>query len=122
MTTKTTPTAGARLRPDLDAALRLASQEVGRDLEFDEAERHVIDQAAADADRKAAAADLFDTLRTSLDGIADIRRELDDAGEPMPEEFRREILRLRQLLRDAGLSDDDIDLAPGLRPPEQGQG
>jgi hypothetical protein len=50
MTTKT-PTAGDRLRADLDEALRLASDEAGRALEFDEAERHLVDQAAASADR-----------------------------------------------------------------------
>ena len=44
-------TAGQKLRADLDAALRHASQELGRDLEFDEAECHVIDQAVASADR-----------------------------------------------------------------------
>lgn len=38
MTTDTT-CAGARLRADLDAALAHASQEAGRTLEFDEAER-----------------------------------------------------------------------------------
>ncbi len=49
MTTK--KSAGARLCADLDQALQLASQEVGRELEFDEAERHVIAQAVAAADR-----------------------------------------------------------------------
>ena len=44
-------TAGQKLRADLDAALRHASAELGRELEFDEAERHVIDQATAAADR-----------------------------------------------------------------------
>jgi len=46
-------TAGQKLRVDLDAALRNASAELGRELEFDEAERHVIDQAVAAADRAA---------------------------------------------------------------------
>jgi hypothetical protein len=50
MTTKT-PSAGTRLRADLDAALAHASEQAERALEFDEAERHVIDQAAAAADR-----------------------------------------------------------------------
>jgi hypothetical protein len=50
MTTKT-PTAGQRLRADLDAALAHAGEELGRQLEFDEAERHVIAQAVAAADR-----------------------------------------------------------------------
>jgi hypothetical protein len=50
MTTKT-PTAGDRLRADLDEALRLASDEAGRALEFDQAGRHLVDQAAASADR-----------------------------------------------------------------------
>ncbi|MGP4055222.1 hypothetical protein ACTWP6_10445 [Mycobacterium sp. 4D054] len=45
---KTAPTAEARLRADLDAAQKAASTEVGRELEWDEAERHVIAQAAAD--------------------------------------------------------------------------
>jgi hypothetical protein len=48
--TPKTPTVGARLAADLDAALAHASEEVGRQLEFDEAERHVIDQAVAAAD------------------------------------------------------------------------
>jgi hypothetical protein len=42
--TPKTPTAGAKLRADLDTALAHASEEAGRALEFDEAERHVIDQ------------------------------------------------------------------------------
>ena len=46
-----TPTAGDRLRADLDSAPTHASQELGRTLEFDEVERHVIDQAVAAADR-----------------------------------------------------------------------
>lgn len=50
MDTKT-PSAGARLRADLVAALAHASHELGRALEFDEAERHTIDQAVAAADR-----------------------------------------------------------------------
>src|ERR1700730_3382804 len=41
----TKTTAGAKLRADLDQALAHASEEAGRALEFDEAERHVIDQA-----------------------------------------------------------------------------
>ncbi|MFG1931317.1 hypothetical protein ACGFK1_11750 [Mycobacterium sp. NPDC048908] len=45
------PSAGARLRADLDAALAHAGEELGRSLEFDEAERHVITRAAAAADR-----------------------------------------------------------------------
>lgn len=45
MNTKT-PTAGAKLRAALDAALARASEQLGRHLEFDEAERHVIEQAA----------------------------------------------------------------------------
>ena len=49
--TKTTLTAGAKLRAELDAALARAAEEVGHALEFDEAERHVIDQAAEAADR-----------------------------------------------------------------------
>jgi hypothetical protein len=40
MTTKN-PSAGFRLRADLDAALARASEELGRPLEFDEAERGV---------------------------------------------------------------------------------
>jgi hypothetical protein len=44
-------TAGQKLRADLDAPLRHASAEPGRELEFDEAERHVIDHATAAADR-----------------------------------------------------------------------
>jgi hypothetical protein len=53
MTTKTTKTttAGERLRADLAEALRLASHELGQELEFDENERLVLDQAAAAADR-----------------------------------------------------------------------
>jgi acyl-CoA reductase-like NAD-dependent aldehyde dehydrogenase len=50
MTTKT-PSAGQKLRDDLAAALRHASEELGRQLEFDEAELHVIEQAANAADR-----------------------------------------------------------------------
>jgi hypothetical protein len=46
----TTPTAGDRLRADLNAALAHASEEAGRALEFDEAERHCIDQAVEAAD------------------------------------------------------------------------
>jgi hypothetical protein len=46
-----TPSAGERLRADLDAALAHAGKEFGRELEFDEAERHVIEQAADAADR-----------------------------------------------------------------------
>ena len=46
-----TPSAGARLRADLDAALAHAGEGLGRAMEFDEAERHVIDQAAEAADR-----------------------------------------------------------------------
>lgn len=49
LTTKAV-SAGARLRADLDAALAHASEEAGRALEFDEAERHVIDQAVEAAD------------------------------------------------------------------------
>ena len=49
--TNTTLTAGAKLRAELDAALARAAEEVGHALEFDEAERHVIDQAAEAADR-----------------------------------------------------------------------
>jgi hypothetical protein len=48
--TPKTPTAGAKLRADLDTALTHASEEAGRALEFDEAERHVIDQAVESAD------------------------------------------------------------------------
>jgi hypothetical protein len=51
MTTKT-PSAGRKLRADLDAALDHARKDLDRpNLEFDEAERHIIDQAAAAADR-----------------------------------------------------------------------
>ena len=46
-----TPSAGAKLRADLDAALARAGEELGHALEFDEAERHVIDQAVQAADR-----------------------------------------------------------------------
>jgi hypothetical protein len=46
----TKTTAGSKLRPDLDQALIHASEEAGRALEFDEAERHVIDQALETAD------------------------------------------------------------------------
>jgi hypothetical protein len=49
MTTK--KSAGARLRTNLGEALQAASQEAGRELEFDEAERHLVDQAAAASDR-----------------------------------------------------------------------
>jgi hypothetical protein len=51
MTTKKTTTAGDRLRADLDCALARAGEELGRVLEFDEAEAHVIAQAAEAADR-----------------------------------------------------------------------
>ncbi|MDW5610005.1 MULTISPECIES: hypothetical protein [Mycolicibacterium] len=50
MSTKT-PSAGARLRADLDTALAHASQQLGRELEFDERERLVVDQAVKAADR-----------------------------------------------------------------------
>lgn len=43
--------AGHKLRADLDAALAHASKELGRDLEFDEQERLIIEQAAKAADR-----------------------------------------------------------------------
>jgi hypothetical protein len=42
-----TVSAGQKLRADLDVALANAAEELGRPLEFDEAERHVIDQARA---------------------------------------------------------------------------
>ena len=48
MTTKAT--AGRRLHDDLNTALQHAGQELGRDLEFDESERHIIDQAVAAVD------------------------------------------------------------------------
>jgi hypothetical protein len=51
MASKVTTSAGQRLRAGLDAALAHAAEEAGRSLEFDEAERHVIDQAVAAADR-----------------------------------------------------------------------
>src|SRR5262245_23768837 len=43
--------AGARLRTELNAALRLASQELRREMEFGDSERLCIDQAVASADR-----------------------------------------------------------------------
>jgi hypothetical protein len=46
MTTKT-PTAGQRLAAHLDAALARAGEELGHALEFEEAERHVIEQAGS---------------------------------------------------------------------------
>jgi branched-subunit amino acid aminotransferase/4-amino-4-deoxychorismate lyase len=59
-----TLSAGARLRDDLATALARVSQELGRDLEFDEAERHVIEQAANAADR---AEELTRLYRAELD-------------------------------------------------------
>ena len=46
------------------------------------------------ADRKAAAALLFDAL--DLQSIAETRRQLDDAGEPMPEAVRQSLLSRSQ--------------------------
>jgi hypothetical protein len=50
-TKKTTLSAGDRLRADLDAALARTGEELGRVLEFDEAEAHIVAQAAEAADR-----------------------------------------------------------------------
>ena len=41
------------------------------------------------ADRKAESAALFDRLDTNLAPFAEIRRQLDEAGEPMPEHIRQ---------------------------------
>jgi hypothetical protein len=60
MSTKTT-SAGARLRAELNTALAHAAKELGRELEFDEAERHVIDQAVAAADRAEQLQALYNT-------------------------------------------------------------
>lgn len=82
MTNKNLPTAGDRLRSDLDAALAHAAQEAGKTLEFDEAERHVIAQAVAAADRAEELARLYRSelarqpeprLRTVIALAAEIR-------------------------------------------------
>ena len=51
------------------------------------------------ADRKAEAAAAFDALDSSLASIARIRSQLDEIGQPMPEQMRQDLLALRQTLR-----------------------
>lgn len=66
------------------------------------------------AERAKAAAQLL-ILQGQLDDLARMRRQLGDAE--MPEDVRQTILRIRQMLREAGLTDEMIDARPGLELP-----
>jgi hypothetical protein len=63
---------------------------------------------------KADAKGLIAALADSLSGIAAARQEARKQGLQMPEDIRQHILRTRRLLREAGLSDKQIDATPGL--------
>ena len=68
-----------------------------------------MDQAQAEA--------LWATLRDSLASAAEARRQARELGMPMPDDVLQELLNTRAMLRDAGLSEDQINATPGMELP-----
>jgi len=60
----------------------------------------------------------LDTLAASFEQIAAARRQAQEAGQPIPDDLRREIYTMREMLRENGLPEAEIDATPGLEPPD----
>ncbi|MBV8346015.1 MAG: hypothetical protein JOZ49_00310 [Mycolicibacterium sp.] len=61
---------------------------------------------------------LLDTLAASFEQIAAARKQAQEAGQPIPDDLRREIYTMREMLRENGLPEAEIDATPGLEPPD----
>jgi hypothetical protein len=59
----------------------------------------------------------LDNLTPSFEQIAAARKQAQEAGQPMPDELRREVYAMREMLRERGLPEKLIDATPGLEPP-----
>lgn len=66
------------------------------------------------ASPKASAEQPLDVLEKALGQIAQSRAEIRHCGYEMPDDIRESVLRIRKLLRDAGLPESEIDVTPGL--------
>jgi hypothetical protein len=61
----------------------------------------------------------FDSsLTASFKQMAAARKKAQQAGEPLPDDLRREIYAMREMLRENGLTEDQINATPGLEPPD----